>query len=368
MAATRDLIPDFDDFERYYSGGMSSAEQRLLEGRMLAEPLVAEAYEGFLAWRAQHCDAAEVRSDLRGRLHMRVAQVRRKTLHLWSYASAASVLLALFSYWLVFLRDQGAGPQIPVAAVKQEKMVSYDRAKAPALSSAARKPPGPGAATGVTKKTANPAALAPANQSKAAPLPVLQDEITVAHHAEALEQATDIALTDSFKADVPTISVPSEPSGALTKPGSAQAVGKSIAARARMEPSSFHYVAKDKHRDAAQVAGQQAVAAKPAYKKDLGTYTVPPDALTPAPVAGWLAYQAYLDKNTGSADTTAQVVVTFIVSSSGALSGFAANGPEQLHQDAIRIISNGPAWVPARTKGMAVISLARVQMQFRLTP
>ncbi len=126
MAATNDHIPDFGDFERYHSGEMPPEEQRWLEGKMLAEPLVAEAYEGFLAWRAQHTDLAGVRSALHERLHTRGA--RRDALPLWAYASAASVVLALLVYWSVFVRDQNA--EMQQQAVKPSRISQTEAEKA----------------------------------------------------------------------------------------------------------------------------------------------------------------------------------------------------------------------------------------------
>lgn len=357
MAATNNLIPDFDDFERYYRGEMSSAEQRSLEGRMLAEPLVAEAYEGFLAWRAGNARAGTMRADLQERLHTRVTQARRRTLPLWSYASAACVLLALFSYWFVFLRDQKIDRQKPAVAVKREEATSPKPEQAPADALTQREKP----LKSVAALPAEPEAPIPAKPVPAIPpgqipqaLPEPESTLTpsVLADAEVREEAIDVALTDSTRAEKHIAQASPKPAHALAAPGTAQAVGKSMAARVRTE-------AKD-------LDTQYLVTSKPvSAKKESYSIVVSPDTLSAVPVAGWPSYRAYLDKNTGSASTTGQIVVTFVISASGTLSGFVARGPGELQKDAIRIISSGPAWAPARANGTPVTSMTKVQLQFR---
>lgn len=375
MAATNDLIPDFDDFERYCGGEMSSAEQRSLEGRMLAEPLVAEAYEGFLAWRAQHAQVTGVRADLRERLHTRMAHARRNALPLWAYASAASVLLVLLVYWNMFLYDKKVTIQKSAVAVKQEEMTSStsEQATLPApikldkpLESAAPAPTGPN--TSILTKPV------PASQPKQAPQTLPRPEIALAPFVladekarqEAELEAIDTALADSFQAETAVAQAPPQPAKALAAPGSAQAVAKSMAGRVKTEPSSWHTISKKSEEINKQYARQELLASKPvAGDKKTDNIVVPADTLAPIPAAGWASYRVYLDKNTGSASTTGQIVVTFIVSSSGTLSGIVAKGPQELQKDAIRIISNGPAWAPARSNGMPVTSVGEIQLWFR---
>ena len=357
MAATNDLVPDFDDFERYYSGEMPSAEQRSLEGRMLAEPLVAEAYEGFLAWRGRNASAATAHADLHERLHTRVAHARRTTLPLWAHASAASVLLAVFSYWFAFLRDQKEDMQKPSVTIKKESATSSPPEQAPAsvpnrqdkpLEPVASAPAAPKA----SKLAESVAASRPEQPSQALPKSEIAQESSVLADTEVPEKAADIASKDSFKAEREIVQVLPQPAKALATPGSLQTIGKSMADRARK-----------KQKD---VDTQYLVVSKPVFaEKETYSIVVPADTLAAAPSAGWPSYQAYLDKNTGTASTTGQIMVTFIISSSGALSGFLARGPEELQKEAIRIISNGPAWAPARTKGMPVSSMAEIRLQFR---
>lgn len=338
MAVTNDHIPDFEDFERYYSGEMPSAEQRVLEGRMLVEPLVADAYEGFLAWREQHSRIADVRSDLRERLRARGTLARRNALPLWAYASAASVLLAIFSYWFVFLDDQSVEVQkLPVAA-KREQVKSLP-------AGVATDAPAEAASVSASQSQKIPG-------SKALPTPKTASAPSGLADAEIPEEVEDIALEDSFPVKTEEVQATPQPAQTLTTSGAAQAVAKSMADRAKMqrEQPDTQYL----------VASKPVSATTKAY-----TVTVPVDTLAAAPAMGWTSYRAYLGENTDSSRTTGAVVVTFFVSSTGALSGFVTNGPEELYKEAIRIISSGPAWAPARSKGIPVTSRVEIQLQFR---
>ena len=350
MAATNDLIPDFEDFERYRSGEMPPAEQRVLEGRMLAEPLVAEAYEGFLAWRQLNTGAGSVHADLQERLHTRVTYARRSALPLWAYASAASVLLVMLSYWAVFVRDRKVDLQEHSVAVTREKEASslLEQAPAPIREDQPHEPAAPGAAA---QKASTPAASAAASQPKQSPKTLTKPETISAPStlADVLagEEPIDITLHDSIAAGTEIAQAPPSPAKILAAPGAAQAVGKSMAGRVRMETSSLYTVAQK--------------------GKEIDTLALT-DGIAAQPAGGWPAYRAYLERNTGSASIAGQVVVTFIVGSSGELSEFIAKGPQELQKMAIRIISTGPAWTPAHTKAGALTSPVEIQLQFRQSP
>lgn len=371
MAATEDLIPDFEDFERYHSGEMPPAEQRLLEGRMLAEPLVAEAYEGFLAWRAQHADVAGVRADLSRRLRTREA---RSAVPLWAYASAASVLLVLFAYWAIFLRDQKVDLKTQTIVENPKAITSPAPEQAP-VSSAIQQPAKPESAASASLKS-NPSVattLAPetAGQvAKASKQPETGLAATGLADTVVPEETTDIASGDSSGDETLVVQVPAQPAKALQVPGSTQSPGKSKSVSVRMEQSSLKIASKNaaepdrQQLEELKVLGQQAVA----MKKSAAPIAAAADAPAPVPADGWPSYRAYLDKHTASAPSEGQITVTFVVGTLGSLSGFVAKGPEQLQKEAIRIIREGPAWVPARSEGRSVPSLAEIQLQFRQAP
>lgn len=380
MAATNDLIPDFEDFERYHSGEMPPAEQRSLEGRMLDEPLIAEAYEGFLAWREKHSDVAGMRADLHNRLHERVARGRKSVLPLWAYASAASVLLAFFAYWTFFLHDSQVVKQKQATIVGRSEPAKQGQEPVRAREKLADAPQPvtlqPSGTPSLTRpKPADNVAHGEAVASESVQDPeffLKPDALTpeAVAGAEIRRDQIVVPQQDSGLAQTTHAQPVPEPAHALTAPGTSQAVGKSIAAKSQAAPSNPSLVSQKAADTVPENPGEMlsevVVAGWSTYRKESAiSQLVEPDRPAPTPAQGWPAYRAYLEKNTGSASTTGQVVVTFVVSSTGALSGFVTSGPEELHKEAIRIISKGPAWAPARTKGMPVTSLAEIQLQFR---
>jgi hypothetical protein len=366
MAATDQTVPDFDAFERYYSGQMSSAEQRLLEGKMLDEPLVAEAYEGFLTWRATHKDSAAVRKDLSERLHTRVSHAQRRILPLWAYASAASVLLAMFVWWFVFVEKQDIELQNNTAvAVGKKTTIPPERTSAPAVIRPTEAPKlaalPPTSKPQVADATSHPQALIQSNAASSAEV-IADDEII-------REEETDIALAEPAQAGSQPMQVAPEPANALSAPASAQAVGKSMAARIKSAPSALQTVSEKnvdtnaRSLDEVTVTGRSEVA----FKKSDAAFPAPLSSDTPVPADGWEAYRAYLDKNTAKSPVSGQIVVTFIVSSTGTLSGFTARGDEKLQKEAIRIVREGPAWIPASAGGNRVAAVKELRLQFRQT-
>lgn len=370
MKASDDLIPDFDDFERYYSGRMSSDEQRMLEGRMLAEPFVAQAYEGFLAWRGRYGNVSAIRTDLKGRLEARLTQAHRKTLPLWLYVSAASVLLLATGYWIVFLGGQKSAMTKQSGLVKKETSVSPAPGQLPVAIQAEPVAPAPRVSSAPhARRQAGQDSLGPSRQTSLPPAAYKTPEAAALADSQVRHEATDIALTDLLSTNAEEIQVPAQPADALAKPASVQAVGKSLTARVRTRPSSLYNVSKQNQQQPTQSGAQPLLADPDAVsRKQSVSHSIPPDAPKPSPVVGWPAYQAYLDQNTRSADTTTQVTVIFVVNSLGTMSGFTASGPLKFHQEAIRIVREGPAWVPSRAAGTAVTSLTQVQLQFRRTP
>ncbi|WP_353720667.1 hypothetical protein [Dyadobacter sp. 676] len=372
MDATDNLLPDFDDFERYCSGQMPPAEQRLLEARMLDEPLVAEAYEGFLAWRAPYADAARLRADLHERLHTRASRTRRKALPLWAYGSAASVLLALFVYRVAFWGGRKADTQRPAAIVTQrdqpgskhgvpEQASPVAQAPAPAIA-------GPAGAPQL-------AASAQARREEITPSPgiVAKSAAPASSTAAGPEQLdgkeeTDTVSADSELAGKAAAQLAPAPARALAVPGSVQAVGKSMAGRTRATASAPQIVSQKPSGTSSLTENLNEIAATGISSQSKKTAVNVPseaDRADPAPVGGWEAYHVYLDENTASATTTGQVTVTFVVNPTGTLSGFKARGTGELRDEAIRIVRKGPVWLPARTQGANTARLVEVQLQFR---
>src|SRR6218665_3046649 len=90
---------DFEYFRRYHHGEMSFEEQHKLEKRMLEEPLVAEAYEGFVAMLDDKNHFDTVKKELSAQLHARISEKRKSVIPLWAYGAAASVIIVIGVFW-----------------------------------------------------------------------------------------------------------------------------------------------------------------------------------------------------------------------------------------------------------------------------
>jgi hypothetical protein len=101
MAASESNNTNFDDFRRYYSGEMSHIEQYNLEKRMLQDPFLADAYEGYVNAGMDHVDEGRTLKDLRETLEGRVKSREKRDRPLWGYAAAASVLFLVGWFFYV---------------------------------------------------------------------------------------------------------------------------------------------------------------------------------------------------------------------------------------------------------------------------
>ena len=95
MAATDSNKIYFDEFHRYHSGEMSHQEQHEFETRLLDEPMFADAYEGYLSMIEDRVDVESAVANLNQQLENRIGVKKTRLIPIWSYATAASVVLAV---------------------------------------------------------------------------------------------------------------------------------------------------------------------------------------------------------------------------------------------------------------------------------
>ncbi|MCZ8022984.1 MAG: TonB family protein [Cyclobacteriaceae bacterium] len=92
------------------------------------------------------------------------------------------------------------------------------------------------------------------------------------------------------------------------------------------------------------------------------------------PVAGWAAYQHYLDKHIVYPEEAKQqqkegrVTISFQVNTDGSLSDFEIMRSAGFGMDEalLEVIKKGPAWQPAKNNGLAIKGKATVRYRFRL--
>jgi hypothetical protein len=333
MEATDPHKPyDFETFRRYQSGEMSVEDQHRLERQMLDDPLTADAYEGFLLMLGHSDETQRVGLDLSGALGKRVGAGNKRKLPIWSYAAAASVILSVGAFWLVFISNRNdvkhaaqserhvmARPEI---APKQEAAQELPLKPAPAPRSNSARPAPPDSPL--------IAAETPAGDEKKVDQTKLEEAVLADEAEERVavsEPLPRVAASPSSIAAVPPQQVLASSSAAREQPGT--------------------------------IAPNQVVA-----KRASQGNTLSPDSL-PVPAIGWQAYQAYLQKNTVSELGEGDVTVFFMVNANGTLSDFSAVGTDTLRGRAIEIVQKGPSWTAAGRKAVKASAPMHIRLLFR---
>ncbi|MCF2497030.1 energy transducer TonB [Dyadobacter chenhuakuii] len=335
MKANRSDTSGFEDFRRYQNGEMSSRERHLLEKEMLENRLLADAYEGFLLLQNNQIDFANINKELRERLENRTSASRKRTVPLWAYGAAASLIITLGACWLVFVSNPKQETIREISQKPLDKPLTRPTPEAqPSLSNT------PEVAVSASKST-------PKAESK--PRRAKELEPAVAEVETNLNEEVRIA----------------EHSDQVSVPASAAPEGQ-----------AFSYSARDPLRSSAT----NSLSDKPKYKKS--NHVVPETASTlrtapsvaafksiypvkARPLMGWDAYNAYLDEQTRAARRNGEVIVSFKINADGSLTDFTAQGKKPLQPEAIRIISGGPLWVPAQQNDSAVSTAATLRLEFR---
>lgn len=331
----------FKDFERYRLGEMSRSEQWKFEKQMLEQPLLAEAYEGFLIRSEAPVAHEAVHQVLAGKLHARI-QKRSPKHVMWAYAAAAAITLCLGAFWLATLRPASkvAEQEANVAKV-EENVRTMD----------------------VISETTKLSLASPDSETAlVAPEPV---KAIPSNRKPPVFSAAPPAGNLSFPENQPTVQLPAL-SFARKKPGFlGNQLTSSRATDAVISEDSVTRLLR-----AARVAVQ---AAHQSSALDVQEMVVVPEAgsenrqrvaqapLSGAPAIGWEAYRKYLLENAVSAGRQGRVTVLFTVGPDGSLTDFKPQGDSLLFDRAIRILQNGPAWIPAERDGRK----PRVTLYFR---
>ncbi|MCE6987633.1 hypothetical protein [Dyadobacter sp. CY323] len=337
MATTDSDQPiGFEEFRRYARGEMSLREQYDLEKRLLADPMAAEAYEGFLAMGAT--DAERIRTELKIGLNAKVASSRKRIIPLWTYAAAASVIVGLGVSWMILKTDNTNIDNREISAAIQAESPTIRPAEEKGEETQPLAKPAPSIhadqiAANVPGKKSFPAA---------APVKELPESKSFSRLAEADEVEEALAVAEpgqsAFQAAPPAISAPQ---AAFSEP---LAADKQSVSRAR------------KLNDSTSIP---TAAAAPAASKDTAGGTMP------VPQIGWRSYRSYLNRNTQSSFSKGNVTVSFVVNSDSSLSGFTGHGEKVLLDQAIEIVKKGPGWKPVFRNGAPATAPVKVQIEFR---
>jgi hypothetical protein len=339
-----------DEILQYLRGELSHREQHALERKLETDPFGKEALEGLE--KLEPGMAEEDILSLHGRLRKRLARRRRIT-----YLSAAATVASLLIIGSVFIRVHDFNPR-PEEGTLSEKELPFE---APEMKETEEPLPDAGnQMAGVP--AAEEISIGPSSKKgsrEAAPERAVEDlrsePIAPAGEAVVTVEATPVEPRPEA-ASVEAAPVEAAPVEAAPVEAAPRETAKGGATRKRM-------VSQDKPADlvSGQVTGVVIPAEEPRES---------PTLARPAP--GYEAFESYVEKNIRfpAEDTTtlrAVVVLTFTVKANGAISDILplrSPGPD-FTEEAVRLLNEGPPWVPATDTSGATDELVRLRIVFK---
>jgi len=399
---------NLEEFRRYRDGEMSFREQHDLEKSLLEDAVLAEAYEGFIAMSINEVPYDQSVSELNDKLQNRIRGGERKTLMLWVYAAAASIIVGLGIIWLVFSNNQPILKNHEIA----EKIVS----NLPQSDKTEEKEIEPGARSVEIRPKKNPV-NSDTKQDIEIPEPSLasvekeqKDSIQVPDLAE--EESLAVAIVAKPKIETSATPSPSfnyAPSGLMQKNNNQFVTGhvedengEAVAGasirlsgnKGTQTDSNGNFKLNSRVGDSLTLAmiGYKAksiridannlgdiilnsdnrslsevviVDSDSKRKRSVSNGARAPAYNEPTPVEGWDSYQSYLNKMSDSSKIKGVVKVSFLVNSNGSLSEFKTSGTTELFDKAIQIVTFGPAWKPSIGNESETGKRAEVTIKFK---
>lgn len=367
---------------QYLAGELDDKAMHALERQALDDPFLADALEGY-ALHAPEQTAHQ--DDLASRLSERVAPRGRIRPMIYRAATAAAILLLMFSAgWFLWYQQQTA----PIAGVSTPKP---SQEASPVLSEHGDTAPALAKADHLTEKNAPAAPIVPETAKKK------QENQEGATATGATESIIPYAQNEKAKETIPSAGKRVPDITAI--PAAEPAAAPTVQAERREAQRNFAVTPSGKKDQQIRIRGQNSLApGKPdsqrnalnevvvigygAQKKQnlSGSVTVIREqAITdsnaevmlagkvagvdvssdadnmayraPAPVTGETAFENYLKTKTVNPENkyTGTVRVSFIVMPDGSLQDFKIirHLSEACDAEAIRVIKEGPAWAPA---------------------
>lgn len=329
--------PDFEDFRRYYYSEMSFEEQHRLEKKMLDEPLVADAYEGFVTMLADEIHIDKVKKELFARLHARISEKRKGIIPLWAYGAAASAVIVLGVFWQT---QTGSLPSETAKVEVKEVPATLPVIKEtkPSHTVAPRKPTGK--------------ILSDKYKKAEVPSGALQSPVKDFRASERIAAITE-AEEGEIQLETETLDINSSDTFIYAKP---QQFNLDSLRTVLVTPKKTTVLAENVNARSATPASSLAASGRSGGLIARNT--------SPMPLGGWQSYQNYLETKTKDAELKGMVTVSFIVGPDGLLTGFSPKGDQLLYDQAIRILKEGPAWLPAISNGEKILKTVEVTIHF----
>jgi hypothetical protein len=397
---------DLARFRLYYAGEMSMKEQHAFEKELLEDPFLSEAYEGFIKLSTNNADLVAVRRDLNMRLASRLEENESRRIPVWTYISAAFVLLSIG--WLGYYRFEKEEVNGEVANNNQ-----ILKTELPIKNSAE-----PARSTDF-QKALQPIDDDPKKEVAGESQPIKKDSLRVLPKDLSFSREELVAIQDqSAVSGKQVISVPASPSPSFLSAKKAVKVSKNnvsyvsvIQGRVTdtqgnglpgisIYNSPFEVGTTDSNgnfrvtipgRDSLKLIGlgykEKWVSAKRAdnspivlqdnvqalnevvvkgygiqSKRSMATTRI--EDRKAAPTDGWEKYSDYLKENAAEYGFKGSVKVTFRVISDGSLMDFMATESGERGEAAIKIVKSGPKWSPAVTQNVRVAEVVELTVDF----
>jgi TonB family protein len=394
---------------QYLAGELDDKAMHALERQALDDPFLADALEGY----GQHAPEQQAQqADLVSRLEARIAPKEGKVRTMYyRWATAAAILLLMFSAgWFLWDQQRSTAPvasmKVPPPAPVADSLPQDEHAAAPALASADQ----------LTKKVPPPVAAAPNKDELKEQRAALSsgDDVAAApvNVAPVNEAAAPASVAPTYRSAAPV--------GAIQAPANKVAESAPAVAAERRADAQYNFVAppaakkqeanksewttptlagnadsqnkalsevvvvgygaqkKNAPQNAAvSIRGLSGLKADSVSGIDLGTTLQGkaagvsvttrdlPDGdvvyREPAPVTGQTAFENYLRTKTVNPENkyTGTVRVSFTVMPDGSLQEFKIlrHLNDACDAEAIRVIKEGPAWIPASDRKPAKVKV-----------
>lgn len=331
-----------DDIKRYRSGKMTASERHALEREALNDPFLADALEGAEEVTSMDftADVSKLDRKVEHRIHGPVMLWRQQTARI----AAAVLILALATYSIIYLWPDNNPEPLALEQVKEHTIIPQERAASQDSSSA-----------GSTITETNAVSAKQPSSPKR-------------------QRAQDVAAPDNAAGPLPlkegqadAMEIRAEVSGE-TEPEQAEkeAVGRTPSQQPAVQGLAMHLRSESAKKDDSELLSEVVVAGQQRKPVPLFSATYPEGGLH--------KYRQYLEQSRQyphealAGKVEGRVVIEFVVEHDGSfgnmkiIQGIGSGCDEEL----MRLIREGPRWMPARQGKAPVRDTVKVSLWFKL--
>ena len=335
-----------EEIEAYLSGSLSGREENRIERHLLACELCSDAVEGL-----SQLDASERDADIKALKQQLPGSNHKRGISYWSYAAAAAVVV-LISISIFSLVDTGPGHTDQIAEEKSAPADKDESASEDSQIAELKPEPAP---EGSEESTEEPLPVPEKKRSdkfsehKQAEVSNNRDVTVSSEEAQMAQEPTE---EEEVVADMVEEVKESEKTSAMPATDDANIASNQLRKSA----------AADRLQETApETAGEAA------------TFDEEPPSQQARPKNGWDNFRNYIAQafayppQAASEGITGTVKLEFDVMKDGSIENIEVlEGPESgCHEEAIRVLKEGPKWEPAQMNGNPLRSRRTLEIECR---